>query len=177
MISEMESRWILEGLANVEASKLIDGYDNYYITTRGRVYNDETKTYLKQSTSHGYLSVCLSKNGKRKHKRVHRLMAEAFIYKPDNKDCVDHIDRVRNNNDINNLRWATSSENGMNKSVLPSSKTGIPGVTFHKRDKKYRGQLKINGKIISKYCESKEEAIIWRKEMEIKHFKDYQAKF
>ena len=176
MISEIESKWIIEGLANVEAFKLIDGYDNYYITTRGRVYNEQTKTYLKQSISNGYLNVSLSKNGKRKHKRVHRLMAEAFISNPENKEYVDHIDRVTNNNDINNLRWATPSENGMNKSVLSSSKTGIPGVTFHKRDKKYRGQIKINGKIMSKYCDSKEEAIIWRNKMEVKHFKDFQAK-
>ena len=42
---------------------------------------------------------------------IHRLVAMAFINNPDNKSCVDHIDRDRSNNNVENLQWVTSKEN------------------------------------------------------------------
>ena len=46
---------------------------------------------------------------------VHRLVALAFIDNPDNKPTIDHIDRDKNNNCVENLRWATQSEQEYNK--------------------------------------------------------------
>lgn len=62
----------------------------------------------------GYCDVSLSKDGKRIHKKIHRLVAEAFIPNPDNKPEVDHIDTDKDNNNVNNLRWVTHSENHLN---------------------------------------------------------------
>lgn len=45
---------------------------------------------------------------------VHRLVAETFIPNPENKPCVDHIDRNPANNHVDNLRWVTYSENNYN---------------------------------------------------------------
>ena len=45
---------------------------------------------------------------------IHRLVAKAFIPNPENKPEVDHIDTVRTNNHVNNLRWVTRSENHRN---------------------------------------------------------------
>ena len=47
---------------------------------------------------------------------IHRLVAEAFLPNPDNKEQVDHIDRNKHNNVVSNLRWATRSENQWNRS-------------------------------------------------------------
>lgn len=45
---------------------------------------------------------------------IHRAVAELFIPNPENKPCVDHIDTNKLNNRVDNLRWATVSENGLN---------------------------------------------------------------
>jgi hypothetical protein len=65
--------------------------------------------------SNGYLTVGLYGDGKPKKHTVHRLVAEAFIPNPDNKPEVDHVDRNKLNNHMSNLRWATSSENNINR--------------------------------------------------------------
>ena len=65
----------------------------------------------KQLNKHGYWVVILSKNNVHKRQTVHRLVAKAFIPNPFNKPCTDHIDGVRTNNNVSNLRWATVQEN------------------------------------------------------------------
>ena len=62
----------------------------------------------------GYSTISLRKNGKRKVFKVHRLVAEAFIPNLESKPCVDHINTIRNDNRVENLRWATNKENNNN---------------------------------------------------------------
>lgn len=57
-------------------------------------------------TNNGYLTVCINY----KCMLVHRLVAEAFIPNPDNKPTVDHINRIKDDNRVCNLRWATHKE-------------------------------------------------------------------
>jgi len=45
--------------------------------------------------------------GNKKHKKIHRLVAEHYIPNTNNLPFVDHMNRVRTDNDINNLRWAS----------------------------------------------------------------------
>ena len=92
--------------------KQISGYDNYYITEDGKVYNAKTGRYLKVTLRPvGYCAVNLSKNGVYKSFYVHRLVAEAFIPNPEHKPYINHIDENKSNNHISNLEWCTQKEN------------------------------------------------------------------
>lgn len=86
--------------------------ENYSINEYGEVKNNATgkiKIPFINSTN-GYKYVDLWKDNKVKKYAIHRLIAENFIPNPDNKPTVDHIDGNRTNNAIDNLRWATYSE-------------------------------------------------------------------
>lgn len=58
----------------------------------------------------GYLKVSLSKSGVVKIKSIHILVATHYLTNTENKSTVDHIDRNKENNNKNNLRWATRGE-------------------------------------------------------------------
>ena len=93
--------------------KFGDVITKYSVSTFGRVRNDISGRILKPSYTHdGYLMVRLSINGKMPAKtcRVHRLVAEAFIPNPDNKPTVNHKDGCKPNVGVDNLEWATHSE-------------------------------------------------------------------
>lgn len=62
-------------------------------------------------TKKGYLRVYLCKDGKQYTYSIHRLVALAFIPNPDNKPCIDHINGIKEDNNVKNLRWCTNREN------------------------------------------------------------------
>ena len=64
----------------------------------------------------GYYRVPLMRNGKSRYERVSRLVALAFIGEaPEGKTQIDHIDRNRKNDCVENLRWVSSKENNRNR--------------------------------------------------------------
>ena len=100
----------------MEIFKDIKGYPDYQVSDQGRVWNAKTQRMLKPSIRpNGYFQVnMVAANGLRKKEYIHRLVALTFIENPDNKPQIDHIDRDRGNNTVNNLRWVSSSENQRN---------------------------------------------------------------
>lgn len=97
---------------NYEKWKPIEGYDGKYeVSTYGRVRRDDGYLVNQETHCKGYKRVDLWKDGKRKHHKVHRLVAEAFIPNPDNKPQVNHKDFDVANNRMWNLEWVTDAEN------------------------------------------------------------------
>ena len=96
----------------------VKGFEGLYeVSNLGQVkslnYNRTkgTKILKLGMGTNGYLRVNLYKNGKGYAKKVHRLVASAFIPNIDNKPQVNHIDGDKTNNRASNLEWVTGKEN------------------------------------------------------------------
>ena len=106
--------------------KTIVGFENYSIHKNGNVTNDKFGRILKVTDKNegGYLRVTLSKNGKVKNMSIHRLLALHYLPNPNNLLCVDHINRNRLDNRLENLRWATHLDNCRNQGLQKNNKLG-----------------------------------------------------
>jgi len=143
----------------------IEGYENYLIYPDGKVQNKKTKRYLKPGEHNGYLQVNLCKDGIYKTIMIHRLVAIHYIPNPDNKPCVDHINRDKKDNRIENLRWVSVSENGQNRGVQKNNKsTGIKNISYQTNG--YIYHKKINGQRHTKWFKTLEEAIEYKNKFE-----------
>ena len=124
----------------------IDGYANYEVSSHGRVRNATTERILKLvKDTGGYPIVKLCKNGKSKTHKVHRLVANEFIDNPQNKKCIDHMDGVRTNNRLYNLRWASHIENNRNCVKQANTSSIFKGVCLSKRSNKWIAYIQIAG--------------------------------
>jgi len=106
-----------------EEWKQINNFPNYEVSTLGNVRNNKTGRMLKLTCKGGYLFTGLSQNSIGKTCPVHRLVALAFIDNPENKPQVNHKDKNRSNNNVNNLEWSTASENNIHRSTNVSQTT------------------------------------------------------
>lgn len=150
------------GLADLpnEIWKDIPGYEDFYqVSNLGRVKSleryvfSETAVYscylkkekiLRQSFNiNGYLIVGLSRDKHSTNFFVHRLVATAFIQNKENKPQIDHINAVKTDNRVKNLRWVSASENIRNPltySHLLGSNNPFYGKTHSVRTRKIMSQ-------------------------------------
>jgi len=146
----------------------IKDYDDYDLYPDGRVYSKKRNKFIKarlQTNKDGYkqIRVELYKNGVKKMRIIARLLIQH--YKPEEwneKLQVDHIDTDSTNNNINNLRMVTKSQNAQNKNCPTNNKLGIKNITYRKDCNKYRFKKRINGQCHTKSFKTLEEAIEYK---------------
>ena len=144
----------------MEDWKQINDYSNYTISNLGNVRNDKFGRIITgKCDTKGYNWVLLYKNSKPKKKYIHRLICEYFLdgFDPDLE--IDHIDRNRQNNNLNNLRCVSRSENNRNRTKREGCSSKYKGVCFDKRRCKWKSAVRNNEKLIHLgYFETEEEA-------------------
>ena len=92
----------------------IPGYEGFYqVSDLGNIRSIRFNKIrnMKSWDSHGYRAVELCMNNNRYTVGIHRLVALTFIPNPENKPEVNHKDRNKSNNNVENLEWVTQSEN------------------------------------------------------------------
>ncbi len=143
-----------------EIWKDIKNYEGLYqISNLGRVKSLGNNKYKKDKIlkfrvgKFGYGYLHLSKHGKEKTAKIHRLVAEAFISNPDNKETVNHIDGNKLNNNANNLEWCTIRENSQHRNRTGLSKARY-GKDNHLSKEVIQYDLKMNE--ISRYGSTRE---------------------
>tara|TARA_R110002012_G_C11289114_1_gene571746 strand:- start:25 stop:501 length:477 start_codon:yes stop_codon:yes gene_type:complete len=141
----------------------IQGYENYLIYPDGRVQNKKTKRIMKPAQiSNGYNRIGLFKDGKQETSAIHRLVALHYIPNPENKLQVDHINRIRNDNRVENLRWVTHSENRQNTGQNKSNTSGHKYISYDRSAKNWRFTKRINYKKYNKCFKSKIDALCYK---------------
>ena len=117
-------------LANEEWRDVVGWEGLYQVSNLGRVkslprhhktlsgYITAERILTPALGKRGYLVVVLFNHGIAKTRPIHRLIAEAFIPNTEDKPYIDHINTVRTDNRIENLRWVTSKENSNNPITL-----------------------------------------------------------
>lgn len=87
----------------------------------------------------GYIAIKIN----RKSYKAHRL-AWLYIYGNFPKEQIDHLNGIKNDNCINNLREATASENMLNRKQFKNSSAEFKGISFHKKQQKWTAKIQIN---------------------------------
>jgi hypothetical protein len=129
-----------------EEYRQIEGYDNYSVSNMGNVRNDKTGRIRKPTTDRdGYLYVDLWKKCKGKTHKIHRLVAIAFLENPDNLEQIDHINHIKDDNRIENLRWCSCGNNNRNKQKKEGTTSKYRGICWRERDNIWVAYISLNG--------------------------------
>ncbi len=85
---------------------------NYFITRDGKVFwKRRREVKCRIISKYGYIEMPIHIDGRTKRRRIHRLLAIAYIKNPENKAEVNHKNGIKTDNRICNLEWSTRSEN------------------------------------------------------------------
>lgn len=124
----------------------IPGFSQYRIDTDGNIFGTYRSVILKPRIGNsGYLTINLVRDGDHKPVTtcVHRLLAIVYKENPLNLKEVNHINKNKLDNRLENLEWVSTEYNQRHQ--LYGKKRG---VYFSKRNKRYIAHIKVNMKYI-----------------------------
>jgi hypothetical protein len=111
-------KWIYEDSkyepleVDLSKGKVIKNYPKYMVFPDGNIYNNVRKVFVKPiKNASGYCYVSLCNKGIKQNIYIHRIIADHFIENKENKPQVNHINKIRNDNRVENLEWVTGAEN------------------------------------------------------------------
>lgn len=142
-----------------EVWKAVVGGGGYYeVSNLGRVKSlarnlIKKDAILKGYDRAGYVSVEIRVEGAGRAKRIHRLVAEAFLPNPEHKPYVNHINGIKDDNRLSNLEWCTQKEN-----VKHAIDTGLFKFKNNGGPSKGVDKLSLEGVLLESYP-SQAEAI------------------
>lgn len=116
----------------------------YKINKEGEIWSCFYNKFMIALNDEGYLKIQLRKNTKSFHTSIHRLLAIQYIPNPENLLEIDHIDRNRSNNNLENLRWADKFIQNNNKSNCDIFKTEEEIIKKVENLKEYKRQWAEN---------------------------------
>lgn len=99
-----EGQYLISSLGRIKGIDRIARRGNFSVRVPGLI----KKVSIN---NRGYYSITLCKDARYRHFVIHKLVAQAFIPNPENKEYINHKDGNKLNNNINNLEWCTVSEN------------------------------------------------------------------
>ena len=127
-------------------------FEKYSISTFGRIRNNTSGKILEAYNRNGYKYINLkSKISKKKEGfLIHRIVLVNFLFNenPEVRCCVDHINGLKDDNRLENLRYASKIENGQNAKLKITNKTSCKGVSYDKERKKFLAAIVYNKKKI-----------------------------
>lgn len=161
----------------------------YLITERGKVISTAYKgavgchRELKDSPDNdGYRIITLNHKGKKYTRKIHRLVAEAFIPNPDDLPQVNHIDGNKCNNSVENLEWVDCVSNihhamdhNLRYAISDSDKISAVCSMLENSDKSFKDIAKACGVSTAVVTKVKEKKI-WKNAISDKDFSNHKKK-
>jgi len=135
----MNSATIVETYLTTNGFEDMKRYDSYMINRKGEVWSKAYQKVMNPQVKQLYLCTNLTQDGIRHKEYIHRLLGIQYIDNPDNLPEIDHIDRNRTNNSLENLRWVDKKTQNNNKTNNIALKTEeeqvqrIEDITEYKR--------------------------------------------
>ena len=129
----------------------IINFPNYSVSNFGNVKNNKKNKLMKINVKGGYCHISLKNETSKKSFKIHRLVALAFIPNPENKHTVNHKDKNKCNNNLENLEWMTMEEQTQHRSN---------GLVYKSNKNKPIIRLNLNDEILDNY-NSIEDAGQW----------------
>ena len=131
------------------SNMLIPGFEAYEMSEEypHDVTHVKSGRVRKWTISHdGYYQASLYTDGRKLTMNRARLIAHCFVSNPDGKPTIDHINRIRTDDRVENLRWATREEQVENQVYMRRTNTsGVRGVCWHKNRSKWVANIAVNG--------------------------------
>ncbi len=139
---------------NISMMHGFEAFTNYAVSNTSEVKNIKTEKTLKQTINAcGYRVINLKQEGRSKIILVHRAVCALFKPIDDPRSlCVDHINGVKTDNDLSNLRWVTRLQNRLNSRAKSNSTTGYKNILVSDLNGKqyWRIEIQISGKRVTK---------------------------